>query len=396
MIAYLDLVTGLAGDMMIGALLSAGWSEERMREALARIPVPEVNVRIESRRHHSLVGLGIRVEAAKEPPERSMRDVRRIIEASSLDPPVKKRCLQLFERLAGVEAAIHGIAPDMVHFHELGAIDSIVDIVLTVAGIADLGITRLTCGPVPLSRGEVETAHGKLPVPTPATLALLQGIPIRWLPIEGEWMTPTGALILSGLVDSFGPPPEMRLASTGIGAGTRQSPDCPNIVRLLLGDETLREGEEIGWVSIIECDIDDMDPRLLADAVDRMETAGALEVFRTPIHMKKGREGILLTLLCRPDRESEMGSLVLRETTTLGIRIRREFRRELHRWIETVTTPYGAVRIKWSRPGGISRPVIEFDDLRALSHEAGVPAWEVERAVMAAIGREAPGPPPPP
>jgi len=398
MIGYLDLWTGLSGDMMVGALLSAGWPEAAMRDVLAQIHLPEARVVIESRIHHSLVGLGIRVETASEPPERPYREVRRLLEASSLNPAVRGKCLALFGRLANVEAAIHGVRTDDVHFHELGATDSIVDIVLSVAGVAGLGITHLVCGPVPLSRGEVATAHGKLPVPTPATLALLEGIPVRWLPIEGEWLTPTGALILSGLVDRIGPPPDMRLLGIGTGAGTRRSPDRANIVRLFLGAESEGEGpaggdssgEGIGWISVIEANIDDMDPRLEVEAVRRLEDAGALDVFRTPVLMKKGRRGSVLTVLCRPDREEDLGAMILRETTTLGIRVRRELRRELVRWIETVLTPYGAIRVKWSRPGGHPRPIPEFEDLRARSRDAGVPIWEVDRAARAAAESSSP------
>lgn len=397
MICYIDLSTGLSGDMMVGALLGAGWPERRMQEVLGQLAIPEARVHVETRRQHTLVGLGIRVEYAQEPPERSYHDVRKLLEASSLDPAVKARSLQLFERLADVEGGIHGIDPAQVHFHELGATDSIVDVVLSVSGFADLGVTRAISGPVPLSRGEVMTAHGKLPVPTPATLSLLRGAPIRWLPFQGEWLTPTGALLLSGLVDAFDSPPDMRLQTVGIGAGTRTLEEHPNIVRLLLGDGDMVGGEEqIGSISVIEADLDDMDPRLLAEAVDRLERAGALDVFRTPILMKKGRDGILLTVLCRPGLENLLGSMVLVETTTLGVRVRREFRRELKRWTETVETPYGPVRVKWSRPGGKFRATLEFEDLRARSRAAGVPLWEVERATLAVVDRGMNKPPPSP
>jgi pyridinium-3,5-bisthiocarboxylic acid mononucleotide nickel chelatase len=380
--AYLDLWTGLSGDMMVGALLDAGWPEEAMREVLAKIPIGDVRVTIETRKQHALRGKGIRVEAVGEPPERPYAEIRRMLGASALDPEVRSRALDLFHRLAVVEGRIHGCEPDHVHFHELGAIDSIVDIVLAVAGLAGLGVRELTCGPVPLSRGEIPTAHGKLPVPTPATLLLLEGVPIRWLEIEGEWLTPTGALILSGLVDQFGPPPEMRLRSVGTGAGTRQSADRANIVRLLVGEDLARADETIGWISVLEATIDDQDPRHEAEAVRRIEEAGALDVHRVPVTMKKGRLGTLLRVICRPDIEQTIGTLILRETTTLGIRIHREFRRELERWTETVGTPYGPVRIKWCRPGGRERAMAEFEDLRLRAAEAGVPVREVERAAL--------------
>ncbi len=374
--AYLDLWTGLSGDMMVGALLGAGWPESEMLTVFSQIGIPDARVRLETRSQKGLAGFGIRVEANGEPPERSFADIRRILAASTLSPSVRTRSLALLHRLAVVEGAIHGTDPESVHFHELGAIDSIADVVLTVAGLEWLEIEHLSCGPVPLSRGEVRTAHGVLPVPTPATLSLLEGVPIRWLPMEGEWLTPTGALILAGLVDSVGPPPEMRLQRVGIGAGTRQSPDRANIVRLLLGDEISPTEESIGWVSILETNLDDLDARHEAEVVQRLSELDVLDVFRVTGVMKKGRIGSILTVVCRPEREDEVGTAILRDTTSLGIRIRRQFRRELNRSVTSVSTEFGPVRIKWSRPQGMSRPMAEFEDVRLRAAERGCrPGW---------------------
>lgn len=390
--AYLDLWTGLSGDMMVGALLGAGWPEAEMQAVFAEIGMRDASVRLESRLQKGLAGFGIRVDAVGEPPERSFADVRRILMDSSLSAKVRDRSLGLLHRLAVVEGAIHGKDPEEVHFHELGAIDSIADVVLCVAGLEALGIDHLTCGPIPLSRGEIQTAHGVLPVPTPATLSLLEGLPIRWLPMEGEWLTPTGALILSGLVDSVGPPPEMRLKKVGIGAGLRISPDRANIVRLLLGEEARSTEESIGWVSILETNLDDLDPRHEAEVVQRLSEMDVLDLFRVPALMKKSRLGSILTVICRPEREAEVGAAILRNTSSLGIRIRRQFRRELDRGFTTVETEFGAVRIKWSRPGGMARPMAEFEDVRLRAREAGAPTWAVERAALRAA--EQAGPPP--
>lgn len=393
--AYLDLWTGLSGDMMAGAIVDAGWAEEEIQPVLDALRIPELRVTVETRRSHGLVGKGIRVDAVNEPPERSFGEVRRILDGSTLDPDVRERSILLFRRLAEVEGRLHGVDPDRVHFHELGALDSIADIVLTVAGLRALGVDRLHCGDVPVSRGVVETAHGPLPVPAPATLRLLEGLPIRWLPIEGEWLTPTGALVLSSLVDSFGPPPGMRLDRVGIGVGTRRSEDRANIVRLLVGSEIGANGESVGWISVIEANVDDLDPRHEAEAVGRLEAAGALDVFRVEAQMKKGRRGTIFTVLCRPEREEALGAVLLESTTTLGIRVRREMRRELERWIQPVETPYGPVRIKWSRFRGAARPMAEFEDLRRCGEAAGVPTWVVERAALMAAGEgEPPGTPP--
>ncbi|MDM7914186.1 MAG: nickel pincer cofactor biosynthesis protein LarC [Candidatus Eisenbacteria bacterium] len=398
--AYLDLTVGLAGDMMVGALLDAGWPEEAMRGAIEAIGAPEIRVTVERRTHQGIVGLGIRVEAAEEPPARSLVEIRRLLEGSRLPATVKARSLSLFERLGEAEARVHGTVPDRVHFHELGAIDSIADIVLAVAGLEALGIDRLASGPVPVSRGEMQTDHGLLPLPAPATLHLLEGLPLRWLPFEGEWLTPTGALILGGLVHSFGPPPSIVLERVGIGAGTRKLEGRPNIVRLLLGrsvkgDSSASKGEnreaeiEAGFVSILEANVDDQEPRQIAEAVRRLEEAGALEVFRTAVAMKKGRQGVLLTVLCRPEDEENLAACLLRETTSLGLRMRREERRELLRRIEPVATPFGDIRIKWSRPGGIPRPMVEFEDVRAAAERHQVPFWVVERAALEAAPRDA-------
>ncbi len=393
MIAYLDLWTGLSGDMMVGALLGAGWPEAAMREVFAQIGIRDARVAVESRVQQGLHGFGIRVEANGEPPERPFLEVKRILTASSLEPAVRDQSIALLHKLAVVEGEMHGIAPEKVHFHELGAIDSIADVVLSVAGLSALDITKVYCGAVPLSRGEVRTAHGVLPVPAPATLKLLEGLPIRWLPIEGEWLTPTGALLLAGLVNATDPPPEMRLVRVGTGAGTRRSQDRANIVRLLLGQAGPGAGEpceSIGWVSILEANVDDLDPRHEAEVARSLEEEGALDVFRTPVLMKKGRMGSLLTVLCRPEDEARLGGLLLQGTTTLGVRARRQMRRELFRWTTTVATEFGAIRIKWSKAGEALRPMAEFEDVRARAAEAGVPTWRVERAALRATEGVAP------
>jgi uncharacterized protein (TIGR00299 family) protein len=390
--AYLDLWTGLSGDMMVGALLGAGWPEVEMQAVFAQIGIRDASVHLESRMQKGLAGFGIRVEASGEPPERSFADIRRILMGSRLSPTVRDQSLRLLHRLAVVEGAIHGTEPEMVHFHELGAIDSIADVVLCAAGLESLGIAHLSCGPIPLSRGEIQTAHGVLPVPTPATLSLLEGLPIRWLPMEGEWLTPTGALLIAGLVDSVGPPPEMRLKRVGIGAGTRTSPDRANIVRLLLGEDVHPAEESIGWVSILETNLDDLDPRHEAEVVQRLSEMDVLDIFRVPAVMKKGRLGSILTVVCRPELEGEVGAAILRDTSSLGIRIRRQFRRELDRSFTTVPTEFGPVRVKWSRPGGMARPMAEFEDVRLRAKEKGVPTWAVERAALRAAEED--GPPP--
>ncbi|MBD3160501.1 MAG: nickel pincer cofactor biosynthesis protein LarC [Candidatus Eisenbacteria bacterium] len=393
MIAYLDLWTGLSGDMMVGALLDAGWPEEEMYATLRALPLDGVDVRIEERFRHGIRGVGILVEPGAQTPARPWRTIRALIDRSGLSAPVKERSLALFGRLARVEARIHGSDPEEVHFHELGGDDAIADIVLSVAGLDGLGITRLHAGPIPLTRGEVETAHGLLPVPAPATLRLLEGCPIRWIPLEGEWTTPTGALLLSGLVDRFGPPPGMALARIGTGAGTRSAPDRANIVRLLRGTQGGGEGGPDAQVSILETNIDDLDPRLAARLAEQLFAAGALDVIRVPVLMKKGRQGTLFSVLCAPEREEELGTILLREGSTLGLRIRREERRTLERWFETVETPYGPVRVKWSRPGGRERPIVEFDDLSACAEEHAVPLWRVEWETLRRLGVDRAEPP---
>lgn len=400
MIGYLDLWTGLSGDMMVGALIGAGWPDEDVQRTFAAIGMTDASLTIERRNQHGIVGIGIRIDAVGEPAERSWREIRGLLEGSTLDRDVRERSLLLLRRVIEVEAGIHGMDPEKVHLHELGAIDSIADVVLTVAGLAALRVETLACGAVPLSRGSIDSAHGRVPAPAPATLKLLEGCPVRWLDLEGEWLTPTGALILSEVAEAGVPPPAMVLRRVGTGAGTRRIHGSPNVVRLLIGDPLFAEsrgaghgsagetpeGNEVpGLVSILETDLDDQDPRQLAAIVAGLETLGALEVLRHPVVMKKGRLGTVVTVLCRPEDELRLGDALLRESTTLGVRIRREVRRELRRWTSTVATPYGPVRIKWSLPGGVPRPRAEFEDMAALASRAGVPIWEVERAVLRSI-----------
>lgn len=322
---------------------------------------------------------------------RDLASIRRLIRESSLSAPVRERALALFERLGVAEAKAHGMPLDRVHFHEVGAVDSIVDLVGAAAAVEHLAPERLTCGPVNVGGGRVQTAHGELPVPAPATAELLRGVPIYGGP-WGELTTPTGAALLAELVDGYGELPAMTLEGVGYGLGRKHLKDRPNALRLLRGRAAA--GEEAGEISgvlpevlVVETEIDDLPGEGFGFIMERLLEAGALDVFFTPVQMKKSRPGTLVTLLCRRPQLESLAGLLLMESGSLGCRYTPARRFEAEREVAEVETPFGRVRVKRARFGG--RPLAaapEFEDCRRLALESGVPWREVWRAALAASG----------
>lgn len=426
-IGYLDCVGGISGDMFAGALLDAGWPEEAMRAAVAWLAPEIAELHVERRRHHALTGLGIVVLPRDREPEvghgvghggdcpgphaRGLREVTACLEAAPLAAEVRERALAVFRRLAEAEALAHGRPVEEIHFHEVGAVDAMVDIVSACQGLRDLKIERLHVSPLPMGQGTIEAAHGRIPLPAPATTYLLRGAPVRWTLGEGERTTPTGAALVAEL-GTWAPPPAMELEAVGVGAGSRPLPDVPNLARLFVGRPTSHDRaaspdpwatgmpawgwgrEEDGcpghWGEIVclETLLDDGTGEQIAHCAELLRAASALEVFLTPTHMKKGRPGVLLTVIARPADECPLVSILLRESPTLGVRRRTEWRRELARRSEWVDTDFGAVEVKWAWRGEWqAKP--EYESCRSAATRAGVSwvrVWSEAQAVAARQG----------
>jgi hypothetical protein len=384
-LVYFDCANGASGDMLLGALVDGGVPFEELQSDLARLALE--GVRLEMGRVHraGLEATHVRVHAEGRQPHRHLRDIRELIAASGLERDVRERSTALFERLADAEAGVHGTTPDRIHFHEVGAADSIADIVLGVSGLARLGADRFAASPLNLGSGEVEMAHGRFPVPAPATARLVEGVPVYGAG-EGELLTPTGALLVTAYATSWGPLPAMRVERIGYGAGTRDPKRRPNVLRLLIGEALAEKGDET--VLVLECELDDMSPELLAPLLEQLLEAGALDAYLTPILMKKGRPGQLVSVLAPPSRREAVEELLFRETTTLGVRSREWERRTLERESVSVATPWGEVRVKLGRRGDrLYNASPEFEDCRRLARDSGTPLKEVWSAAIAAWRR---------
>jgi uncharacterized protein (TIGR00299 family) protein len=315
--------------------------------------------------------------AVQDHEHRSLSDIFRLIDGSALSRAGKDRAKELFQRLGEVEAAIHGTPLDAVHLHEVGALDSIVDIVGAVYALEALGVHRVVSSPLNVGGGNVRSSHGVYPVPAPATMQLLQGTPVYAGRQKSELVTPTGALIVTGYASSFGPVPAMRIGRIGYGAGARDFVDTPNVLRVLIGDEDAAAPSH--QVVTIEAEIDDMNPQIFGVLMDRLLQDGALDVFYTPIQMKKNRPGTLLTVIAAPQARERLTSTIFKETTTIGVRYREMTRECLDREIVTVTTTLGPVRMKVARRDGVILNVSpEFEDCVKLATEHGRPLKDVQ------------------
>lgn len=374
--AYLDCFSGVSGDMLLGALLDTGVPEPYLREVLARLPLDGYTLTVVRR---SVQGFAAtRVEVACEPSHdhRHLSEIQQILENADLTPAIRERALAVFTRLAEAEAAVHGTTIEQIHFHEVGAVDAIIDIVGTVAGLAYLGIDQLICSPLPMSRGWVTCAHGDLPLPGPAVCQLLAGVPVYGENLPQELVTPTGAALVRELASGFGPMPPMRLARTGYGSGSMERQDGrPNLLRLLLGQGT--EVEEAQEVEVIETHLDDWNPEFWPYVSQRLMAAGALDVCLIPMQMKKGRPGFLLRVIAEPALRQTVTTLLFSETSTIGLRLRREQRLTLPREKVTVATPWGELPAKkiHTPEGTVITP--EYEACRAIAEAHQVPLQTV-------------------
>lgn len=386
-VAHFDCFSGASGNMILGALIDAGWSVGALRVVVERLGLAGVLVdaRRVSRGGLSATHVLVQVEPAAGKAHRHLPQIEAIIERAEFGPRVTESARRIFRRLAEAEARIHGTSTERVHFHEVGAADAIVDIVGTCAGLAQLGVERVTCSPIPVGHGTVTCEHGVLPVPAPATALLLRGVPLAACEEPGELTTPTGAAILTTLASGFGPPPPMTLAAVGLGAGTREGRTRANVLRVLLGETSEIQGAEVDVVEVLEAQFDDADGQMLAHAAQRLLEAGALDVYLTPIVMKKGRPGQLLTALASAADVTRLEEIILRETTTFGVRRHECQRTRLAREQVSVSTPYGPIRVKVGRRGGERlRAWPEYDDCADAARRAGVSLREVQQAALRA------------
>ncbi|HEX6608117.1 MAG TPA: nickel pincer cofactor biosynthesis protein LarC [Chloroflexia bacterium] len=383
MLAFFDPVSGVSGDMALGALLDAGLPLAALEAELARLHVPGFRLDASRAEQHGLTGTRVRVLLDDTPqPERHLRDIAAILDGSTLAPAVRERALAVFQRLAVAEARVHGTTPDQVHFHEVGALDSIVDIVGVVAGLALLGVDECYCGPLPLPlRGGIgRSAHGPIPLPGPATLEILSAVnaPFISRDTDRELVTPTGAALVAELCRFEQPP--LRLQRVGVGFGQRTLP-WPNVLRLLLCESVAAPSPAAGLeqdrVVLLETNIDDMNPQIYGYLLDRLLGAGALDAWLTPIQMKKGRPATLVSVLTPPAAADALSALLLRETSTLGVRRRELDRLKAPRRMLTVVTSAGPIRVKARLLDGAWTAQPEYDDCLAAAQRTGRPLREI-------------------
>jgi uncharacterized protein (TIGR00299 family) protein len=383
-LAYFDGPSGVSGDMLLGALVDAGLELEQLRAELARLPLSGYTLTAQEVRRGGLRGTQVRVEVTGPAEARHLPQIEAIIASSDLPSEVREHSLTVFRRLAQAEAHVHGVPVDEVHFHEVGAVDAIVDVVGTVAGLHLLGVERVFAAPLRVGYGTVACAHGLLPVPAPATLELLRGVPVCGGEVEAELVTPTGAALISTLAASFGGAPPMRVERIGYGAGSRDLP-IPNLLRVTIGMATAMEPDEEDAVVVIETNIDDMNPQWYEHVTERLFAAGALDVFLTSVQMKRGRPGVLLTAVLPDEQVDEALTVLFTETTTLGARLHAARRRKLSRERLVVETPYGSLGVKVARRGGVVVNLApEYREVRQAAQAHGVPLKEVHQAALEA------------
>jgi len=386
-ILYLDGASGASGDMILGVLVDLGLGIERLRSLLAPLKLRGVEVSSRQVRRGGFGARKVDVRVKGRPGHRGLKEIRSLIEGSALDASVKKASMEVFRRIIKEEARIHRIAEQKVHLHEVGAVDAIVDVVGAVAGLRELlGDGRLVCSPLNVGHGTVEMDHGVLPVPAPATAALLRGVPTYSAGPPGERVTPTAAAILTTLADSFGPPPPLTIQSIGYGAGTREFEGQPNVLRGMLGTSWSGAAQAGTDLMVIECSVDDMNPQTCGYLMERLFETGALEVFYTPVQMKKNRPGVLLTVICAVEDLNRAARVIFEESTTIGLRYRPASRLELAREVVTVSTRYGKVRGKISSlEGTILQAQPEYDDCRRIARRRKISLKEVLAAAAAAL-----------
>ena len=383
-VAHFDCFSGVSGDMVLGAVLDAGVPVDAVRRALDSFGLP-ITLEVERVKRCGFAATKATVTAPDQEDYRFLPDIEALLAKAALTPRQRELAATIFRKIASAEAAAHGMPLERVHFHEVGALDSIADVVGAAVGLDLLGVERFTSSPVPTGTGTVKAAHGVMPVPTPGTLELLKGVPLAASKVEFELTTPTGAAILTSVVAEYVASPAMTVERVGSGAGTKDFLDRPNILRLLIGEATpvahAPGSPETDTVTILETNLDDVAPEVVGFCTERLFAAGALDVFAIPVQMKKSRPGVLLTVICEHATAAELETILFRETATFGVRRHTAGRTKLHREAVTVETPWGPVKAKRGWREGFEVVTPEYDDCARVARERGVPLRDVYAAV---------------
>ncbi|MBX3412520.1 MAG: nickel pincer cofactor biosynthesis protein LarC [Pirellulales bacterium] len=386
-IAYLDCLSGISGDMTLGALVDAGVELAAIADGIDSLGLPSCRLVANEVKRHGFRATHITVEHEPEHAHRHLHHITDMIDRSRLSARQQDLAKRIFTRLGEAEAKVHGTTIRKVHFHEVGAVDSIADIVGAAIGWDLLGVDRIVCSPVPTGRGTIEIAHGRCSVPAPATAELLSGIPLAACDIECELTTPTGAAIVATLVDEFGPLPAMKIERIGYGAGTKDLKEQGNLLRLFVGESVTAPAADEIW--ILETNLDDVPGEVIGHTVGALFEKGALDVYTSAIQMKKNRPGVKLTILCQQAQIAKLESIVFRETCTLGIRRWLASRHKLDRRPHQVETPWGMVAGKLaSLPGESPRFTPEYEACRRIAEERGIALAEVDQAARRAFNPE--------
>ena len=385
---YFDCFAGASGDMILGAMVGAGVDPNYLREQLSLLRVEGFSIDFETVNRSGLSATYARVETVHEHKHRHLSDIKQIIEGSDLSENVKQLAVKIFTRLAEAEAHVHNEPIDHVHFHEVGALDAIVDVVGAAICFDYLKIDRFVCSPLHVGSGMVQMAHGRFPIPPPAVAELLQGVPFYSTDIKGELLTPTGAAIITTVCSDYGPISQMTTESMGYGAGTREYADFPNVLRVLVGQtEPAQTADELLWM--LETNLDDASPQIIGHVMDRVLELGALDCFFTPVQMKKNRPGVLLSVLCGADEKEAIMKLLFTETTTLGVRSYEVHRRALQRSVVQVETQYGPIDVKVAHlDGRVVNEMPEFEQVRAAAVKGNAALKVVEEAARLALAKK--------
>jgi len=389
-LAYFDCFSGISGDMTLGAFIDLGVPVDKLQHDLSSLPIEDFTLNVTPVEQHGIRAMRCEVLTEDRSPSRNYADIQKLIGDSTLPASAIKTALSIFHRIAVAESGIHGCAVDDVHFHEVGALDSIIDIVGSALCLDYLAVTRVTASALPQGHGFVDCRHGRLPLPAPATLSLLKDIPVFGMDIEGELVTPTGAAIVAALGERFGTMPSMKLSAVGYGAGKRIFPNHPNLLRIMIGTPLETAGEQDGYIAdtvqIIETTIDDMNPEIFGYLMETLFAHGALDVYWIPVYMKKNRPGTLVQILSYQSHLDTLRDILFRETTTIGLRVTTARRWTLPRETVTLSLPVGQVALKRIElPGGETRWVPEYETCRRVAKDRGIPI----RQAYDQIAREA-------